>query len=120
MVAIDPTLQFPIDYEVESESPVYLNESNDEHKTSEYVYYTTPYNALLWGIFNKEASEAKMNGVTATTAAISSDVDNINVTLVDTHTKNDAMNTELKTDVPEVEKLINAGKYFCLSYFLIN
>lgn len=121
MVSIDPTLPFTNDDEFEDESPAYLNESSDEQTSqSEYVYstphevsYETDYNSIFWGLLSKEQKESVMSSnADEGAAAAFDDVDaakHANETLTETNTKIDAMNTELKTDVPEVEKLINAG-----------
>lgn len=103
MVSMDPTLPYTNDDE--GESPAYLNGSSERGEQAKDVSYETDYNSIFWGMLNRD-------GKGAIRSVVAGDVQNLNETLTDGSTKLDGMNTALKTDVPEVEKLINAGRYF--------
>lgn len=105
MISIDSKLPFTND----DESPVYLNESSDErenvyHKSKD-VSYETDYSSVFWGMLSRDGKSSMKSEIGA-----GGNVENFNETLTETNTKIDGM--ELKADVPEVEKLINAGKFF--------
>lgn len=106
MVSYDSKLPFTSD----DESPAYLNESSDEHenvyhKTKDVSSYETDYNSIFWGMLNRDGKSSMKSRMAA-----GDNFENLNETLTETTTKIDGMSTELKTDVTEVEKLINAGK----------
>lgn len=107
MVSIDSELPFTNDDE--SESPAYLNESSDERENvyhySKDVSYETSYKSIFWGMLNRDGKSSMKSGA-------GGNFKNLNETLTETNIQIDGVSTELKTDVPEVEKLINAGKYF--------
>lgn len=106
MISIDSKLPFTNpDEDGGGESPAFLNES-DEHENvyrkSKDVTYETDYSSIFWGMLSRDGKASMKSGISSS--------GNLNESLTETTTKIDGMSTELKTDVPEVEKLINAGK----------
>lgn len=97
MISIDSKLP-----DENGESPANLNESENVYRKSKDVSYETDFYSIFWGMLNRD-SKASMKSVLGSAGSL-------NETLIEKTTEIDGVSTELKTDVPEVEKLINAGK----------